>query len=65
MKRLGDGELRRYYDLVSATVCGMDDDEAFSLLFQYINDNDQESKLPMTAPVVSRFGESAGPDSGR
>jgi hypothetical protein len=64
VKHLGDGELRRYDDLVLATVYAMDDDEAFSLLFQYINgNNDQESKLPMTAPVVSRSGELAGPDS--
>ncbi|HIH76632.1 MAG TPA: heme-binding protein [Methanomassiliicoccales archaeon] len=63
MKHLGDAELRRYDDLVLATVYDMDDDEAFSLLFQYMNgNNDQESKLPMTAPVVSRSGEPADPD---
>ncbi len=64
VKHLGDAELRRYDDLVLATVYDMDDDEAFSLLFQYISgNNDQESKLPMTAPVVSRTGRSAGSGS--
>jgi len=64
VKHLGDAELRRYDDLVLATVYEMDDEEAFALLFQYINgNNDQEVKLPMTAPVVSRSGEPTDPDS--
>ena len=64
VKHLGDAELRRYGDLVLATVYDLDDDDAFSLLFQYIGgNNDKEGKLPMTAPVVSRTGELAGPDS--
>lgn len=65
VKHLGDAELRRYDDLVLATVYDMDDDEAFSLLFQYISgNNDQETKMPMTAPVVSRSGGPAdqGPE---
>jgi len=64
VKHLGDAELRRYGDMVLATVYDMDDDEAFSLLFQYISgNNDQEVRLPMTAPVVSRTGRSARSDS--
>ena len=64
VKHLGDAELRRYDDLVLATVYDMDDGEAFSLLFQYISGNNEEgTKIPMTAPVVSRSGDPADPDS--
>ncbi|MHC1680802.1 MAG: heme-binding protein [Methanomassiliicoccales archaeon] len=66
VKHLGDAELRRYDDLALATVYDMDDDEAFSLLFQYINgNNEEETKIPMTAPVVSRTGNPADPKSER
>ncbi len=64
VKHLGDAELRRYDDLVLATVYDMDDEEAFSLLFQYISgNNEEETKIPMTAPVVSRSGDPADPNS--
>jgi len=64
VKHLGDAELRRYGDMSLATVYDLDDDEAFQLLFQYINgNNEEETKIPMTAPVVSRSGEPADPDS--
>ncbi|HQN76609.1 MAG TPA: heme-binding protein [Methanomassiliicoccales archaeon] len=64
VKHLGEAELRRYGDMVLATVYDMDEEEAFQLLFQYINgNNERESKLAMTAPVVSRSGEPADPSS--
>lgn len=64
VKHLGDAELRRYGDMTLATVYDLDDDEAFQLLFQYINgNNEEETKISMTAPVVSRSGEPADPDS--
>ena len=64
VKHLGDAELRRYDDMMLATVYDMDEEEAFQLLFQYISgQNEMASKLPMTAPVVSRPGEPADPDS--
>lgn len=66
VKHLGDAELRRYDDMVLATVYDMDDDEAFSLLFQYISgNNDRETKMPMTAPVVSRSGDLSDPSAER
>ncbi len=64
VKHLGDAELRRYDDLRLATVYDLDEEEAFQLLFQYINGNNElHERLPMTAPVVSRSGEPADPDS--
>lgn len=64
VKHLGDAELRRYDDLVLASVYDMEDEEAFSLLFQYISGNNEgETKIPMTAPVVSRSGDPADLDS--
>lgn len=64
VKHLGDAELRRYEDLVLATVYDLDEVEAFQLLFQYINGNNEgKVRFPMTAPVVSRSGDPADPDS--
>jgi hypothetical protein len=64
VRHLGDAELRRYGDMILATVYDLDDEEAFQLLFQYINGNNEaEERMPMTAPVVSRSGEPADPDS--
>lgn len=64
VKHLGDAELRRYEDMMLATVYDLDEEEAFQLLFQYINGNNElQEKLPMTAPVVSRSGEPADPGS--
>jgi len=57
IRRLERTELRRYGDLMVATVRDLEDDESFGLLFQYIDGkNDRGSKLPMTAPVISRSG---------
>lgn len=47
-------EVRRYPLTVLATVRGMSDDDAFSILFRYISgSNSKREKLPMIAPVVS------------
>ncbi|MCG7844790.1 MAG: heme-binding protein [Methanomassiliicoccales archaeon] len=64
VSHLGDAELRRYSDLLLVTVHDLADNESFGLLFQYIGGgNDKSSKIPMTAPVVSRTGEPTDPDS--
>lgn len=47
-------ELRRYPELLLATVSGMEDNSSFGLLFDYITGNNvKRSRLDMTAPVVS------------
>ena len=47
-------ELRRYPELLVATVSGMEDASSFGILFDYITGNNvKRSKLSMTAPVVS------------
>ena len=47
-------EIRRYPSMVLATVYGRSDNDAFSILFDYISgDNTPRSKIPMTAPVIS------------
>jgi hypothetical protein len=47
-------ELRRYPELLLATVSGMDDNPSFGILFDYITGNNvKRTKLSMTAPVVS------------
>jgi hypothetical protein len=64
VRHLGDAELRRYNDLLLATVYDLADNDSFGLLFQYIGgENDKGSKVPMTAPVVSRTGEPTDPGS--
>jgi len=53
--RTVDGvELRRYPELLLATVSGMEDNPSFGILFDYITGNNvKRSRLDMTAPVVS------------
>ena len=53
--RTVDGvELRRYPELLLATVSGMEDDSSFGILFDYISGNNvKRLRLGMTAPVVS------------
>lgn len=47
-------EVRRYPSIVLATVYGRSDNDAFSILFDYISgDNTPRRKIPMTAPVIS------------
>jgi len=47
-------ELRRYPELLLATVSGMKDNSSFGILFEYITGNNvKRSRLDMTAPVVS------------
>ncbi len=64
VKHLGDAELRRYADIQLATVYDMEEDESFQLLFRYIEGgNEEEEKLPMTTPVVTRSGVPEDPSS--
>lgn len=51
----GRFEVRRYPLTILATVMGMSDNDAFSILFSYISGgNSRREKVPMTAPVLSR-----------
>lgn len=60
IKDLGPVEIRRYPELLLATVHGLDDNASFSLLFDYITgSNEGRDKIEMTAPVVSFRGLSA------
>ena len=52
--RIGEIELRKYPELVLATVTGLSDNSAFGLLFDYISGkNRMQKKIPMTAPVIT------------
>jgi len=47
-------EIRRYPDVIIATVRGYSDNEAFGILFDYIaGSNKSKKKIEMTAPVIS------------
>ena len=52
--RIGEVELRKYPELILATVTGDTDDSAFGLLFRYISGaNRKRKKISMTAPVIT------------
>jgi hypothetical protein len=52
--KVGEVEIRRYRPIVLATVRGYSDNEAFSLLFDYISGRNRASrKIAMTAPVIT------------
>ena len=54
VSRRGDVEIRGYREMVLATVSGLNDNDAFGLLFDYISGNNSSSqRIPMTTPVVS------------
>ena len=54
LKKIGRVEVRRYPRLVLATVNGMDEDDAFTILFNYISgQNENRRRIAMTVPVVS------------
>lgn len=54
LRSYGDFELRRYPLTILATVRGMDDYDAFGILFSYISgSNTRGEKVAMTTPVVS------------
>jgi hypothetical protein len=54
LRSSGPYEVRRYPLVILATVRGMSDYEAFSILFRYISgENSRTEKVPMTAPVMS------------
>lgn len=60
---IGKAEIRKYPELLLATVYGKDDSVAFNILFDYISGaNRLKRKIEMTAPVVSiRRTEDTGP----
>ncbi|MBN1678526.1 MAG: heme-binding protein [Candidatus Thermoplasmatota archaeon] len=50
----GRVEVRQYPPLVLVAVHGLDDNQAFGILFDYIAGNNKMSRsIPMTAPVIS------------
>ena len=54
VKRFGDLEIRRYPEITLATVRGHDDDDAFGILFSFIQgSNSGRVKISMTSPVLS------------
>jgi hypothetical protein len=53
-RTVGDIEIRRYPNVMLATVRGYSDNEAFGILFDYISgSNKSRKKIQMTAPVIS------------
>jgi hypothetical protein len=54
LKTVRNVEIRRYPTIMVATVQGMNDGDAFGMLFRYIDGNNRSrSKIPMTAPVIN------------
>jgi len=54
IKRIESLEIRSYPSLILAKVENYNDDNAFSLLFDYISGNNRsQKKISMTAPVIS------------
>ena len=54
LKKLGKVEVRKYPEILLATVTGRQDDSSFGILFNYISGaNRSQKKISMTAPVVS------------
>ena len=55
IREIGPVEIRRYPSLTLATVFAASDNEAFSILFDYISgSNDPNQRIAMTAPVISK-----------
>lgn len=54
IKKIDNIEIRNYPKLILASVKGYNDDDAFGLLFNYISGyNTAQSKISMTAPVIT------------
>jgi len=54
INKIDNVEIRNYPKLILASVKGFDDNNAFSLLFNYISgDNTSQKKISMTAPVIT------------
>jgi len=54
VKKMDTVEIRKYPKILLATVKGMQDNEAFNILFDYIGGKNRSSRgIPMTAPVIS------------
>ena len=55
VKSFGPVEIRKYPQMVLATVASPYDDAAFSILFRYIaGNNEPNERISMTAPVISQ-----------
>jgi len=53
-RTIGEIEVRRYPEIVLASVVEAGDESGFSLLFRYITGNNQvRGKVPMTSPVIT------------
>jgi hypothetical protein len=54
VKSIDNVEIRKYPKLLLATVSGLQDNDAFSLLFNYISGSNRKAeKVEMTAPVLT------------
>ena len=54
LKTIAKVEIRKYPKLLLATVKGLEDNDAFSLLFDYISGSNQKrQRVEMTAPVLT------------
>lgn len=54
VKKVGNFEIRKYPEIVVATVKDDEENSAFNFLFQYISGNNKsKKKIAMTAPVIS------------
>ncbi len=54
IKQLDDVQIRKYPDIVIASVRDLEENEAFGLLFGYISGNNKiNQKITMTAPVIT------------
>lgn len=59
VRKLEGAEIRKYPEIILATVSGLSDDEAFSKLFRYISGSNRTSaEIEMTAPVISKESKS-------
>jgi hypothetical protein len=55
IQEFGPVQIRKYPSMILATVFAASDNEAFSILFDYISgNNDPNQRLAMTAPVISK-----------
>lgn len=53
-RTIGEIEVRRYPEIVLASVVEAGDESGFSLLFRYITGNNQvRGRVPMTSPVIT------------
>jgi hypothetical protein len=54
LKKINKIEIRKYPEIILASVQGMNDNDAFGLLFNYISGNNKKQiKIDMTSPVIN------------